>query len=85
MWTSRAEGLTLSPYSTAREHYECMNRLSETFIKILEDGASYNDSPSPRLLIKVLCWMLGLEHDARIAYPAQFSILDRQLQDDPTS
>ncbi|PVI00627.1 hypothetical protein DM02DRAFT_671848 [Periconia macrospinosa] len=63
-----------------REYQKSMNTLFNICVAGLEDGVSYNDGPSLRLLTKVLSSLPGLERDACISYAAQFSILDRQLQ-----
>lgn len=57
-----------------------MDTLFNICVAGLEDGVSYNDGPSLRLLTKVLSSLPGLERDACISYAAQFSILDRDLQ-----
>jgi hypothetical protein len=55
-----------------------MENLFNVCIEGLEDGVSYNDGPSLRLLTKVLSLLPNLQRDACIAYAAQFSILDRK-------
>lgn len=65
----------------AREYYRYLNEAFETCIAGLEDAASYNDGPSLSLLARVLGSFEGLERDAQIAYSAQYSILDRLVED----
>lgn len=65
----------------AREYHKYMSELFTTCINGLEDGVSWNDSSSLRLLSKVLASLDGLERDARIALSAHFSILDRDIHD----
>ncbi|KAH7381195.1 hypothetical protein DE146DRAFT_793188 [Phaeosphaeria sp. MPI-PUGE-AT-0046c] len=65
----------------AKEYHKYMTELFKTCINGLEDGVSWNDSSSLRLLSKVLASLDGLERDARIANSAHFSILDRSIHD----
>lgn len=65
----------------AKEYHKYMSEIFTTCISGLEDGVSWNDSSSLRLLSKVLASLDGLERDARIANSAQFSILDRSIHD----
>lgn len=62
-----------------------MEKLFNLCMEGLEDGVSYNDGPSLRLLTKVLSLLPNLERDASIAYTAQFSILDRKIAGEGTS
>lgn len=64
----------------SREYQQSMETLFSVCVAGLEDGVSYNDGPSLRLLTKVLSSLPGLERDACISYTAQFSILDRDLR-----
>jgi hypothetical protein len=66
-------------YRPARKYQEAMEKLFTVCIRGLEDGVSFNDGPSLRLLTKVLSLMPNLERDACISYSAQFSILDRNI------
>jgi tetratricopeptide (TPR) repeat protein len=68
----------------AKEYQLYMNELFTRCIGGLEDGVSWNDLPSLRLLSKVLASLDGLEPDARIAISAQFSILDRAIHGQDT-
>ncbi|KAH7128114.1 hypothetical protein B0J11DRAFT_504607 [Dendryphion nanum] len=65
----------------AREYQKCMDQIFKACIDGLEDGVSWNDGDSLRLLAKVLSSLDGLEKDARIAISAQFSVLDRTIFD----
>jgi tetratricopeptide (TPR) repeat protein len=63
----------------AKEYQKYMDELFTSCVRGLEDSVSWNDSPSLRLLSKVLASLDTLEKDARIAISAQFSILDRAI------
>jgi hypothetical protein len=63
----------------AREYQRYMEDLFCMCLEMLQDGVLYNDGPSLRLLAKIVGSLEGLEHDACIAYSAQFSILDRAI------
>ena len=78
----RANMLRIMGPATKYQRY--MNELFEGCIRGLEDGVSWNDSQSLRLLSKVLASLDGLERDARIASSAQFSILDRTIHGQDT-
>jgi hypothetical protein len=68
----------------AKEYQKYMNELFTKCIAGLEDGVSWNDLSSLRLLAKVLASLDSLERDARIAISAQFSILDRETHGQDT-
>jgi tetratricopeptide (TPR) repeat protein len=63
----------------AKEYQKYMDELFANCICGLEDGVSWNDSSSLRLLSKVLASLPTLEKDARISISSQFSILDRSI------
>jgi hypothetical protein len=65
----------------AREYEKQMDRIFETCIERLSDEDSFNDSPTLRLLAKVLSSLDGLEFDARVALSAQFSTLDKEVHE----
>jgi tetratricopeptide (TPR) repeat protein len=69
----------------AKEYQKYMNELFASCIRGLEDGVSWNDSSSLRLLSKVLASLSSLEKDARIAISAQYSILDRAIHKQDTA
>ncbi|KAJ4294462.1 hypothetical protein N0V90_008153 [Kalmusia sp. IMI 367209] len=70
----------------AQEYQHYMEEIFSTCITGLEDSVLHNDGPSLRLLAKILSSLDGLERDARIAYSAQFSVLDRSvLESDKSS
>jgi hypothetical protein len=66
----------------ARDFYRHMNEAFETCMEGLQDSVSYNDGPSLRLLAQILSSFHGLERDAQIAYSAQYSVLDRSVEDE---
>lgn len=68
----------------AKEYQRYMDELFRKCIAGLEDSVSWNDLSSLRLLSKVLASLDSLEHDARIAISAQFSVLDRAIHGQDT-
>ncbi|KAF2683371.1 hypothetical protein K458DRAFT_418980 [Lentithecium fluviatile CBS 122367] len=78
-------GNMLRVMGPAREYHRYMEEAFATCITGLEDGVSYNDGPSLRLLAKILSSLNGLERDAQIAYSAQYSALDRSIEDSERS
>ena len=59
---------------------EVSDKTFQACVAGLEDSVGYNDSLSLRLLAKVLACVPGLERDAQIAYSAQFSWVDPNVE-----
>ncbi|CAN9079880.1 unnamed protein product [Alternaria alternata] len=66
----------------AKDYQKHMDELFKNCIDGLEDSVSWNDSPSLRLLAKVLASLDSLQRDAMIAISAQFSVLNRAIHGD---
>jgi len=61
------------------EFQDVLDRTFESCIATLTDADGENDQASLLLLAKVLACVGGLDRDARIAYSAQYSILDLSI------